>query len=55
MTEEQIKALGTGALKAIIASTNPTGCYANEVRWAKAELCRREVDYTDCLEPGELR
>ncbi len=37
------------ALKSIIASTNPTGVYAAEVIWAKEELTRRNVDFSDCL------
>ena len=52
MTREQINALTTRSLKSIVASTNPTGRYAQEVYWAKQELERRGVDYSDCLEAG---
>jgi hypothetical protein len=42
MTREQIAALNTRALWAILRSTNPlTERFANELSWAKAELRRR--------------
>ncbi len=50
MTQEEIQAASDKALRSIIASTNPTGRFAAEVVWAKRELERRGVDYSDCLE-----
>lgn len=41
MTHEQIKALPTDKLRSIVASTNPTGTFAAEVVWARAELNAR--------------
>lgn len=38
-------------LKSRIAFLNENGKYADEVRDAKAELTRRGVDFSDCLEP----
>ena len=51
MTKDEIVALTTKALKSLVATTNPTGRFAAEVVWAKAELDRRGIDYADCLEP----
>ena len=50
MTREEINAWSTRALKSLVASTNPNGHYSNEVSWAKAELDRRGVDWSDCIE-----
>lgn len=37
------------SLKSIIATLNPDGFYAPQFAQAKAELDRREIDYSDCL------
>jgi hypothetical protein len=49
MDKQLLVTLSDKALKSLIATTNPTGAYANEVKWAIEELDRRGVDYTDCL------
>lgn len=41
MSREVLVTLTTEELEAIVASTVPTGKFAAEVVWAKAELARR--------------
>ena len=53
MTRDQIKVLSDKALKSIIATTNPTGSFAAEVVWSKAELERRGISFADCLTAEE--
>lgn len=41
MTKEQIQILPTNGLRAIVASTSPTGSKWVELCWARNELVRR--------------
>lgn len=43
MTREQIENLDTRSLQAIVASTNPEGRFAEQLRWAVSELARRKT------------
>lgn len=49
MTREQIQSLRSDQLMSLIATTNPTGFYHQEVKWAKEEMDRRGIDYQHCL------
>ncbi len=52
MNRLQIVALDDEALRRVIAVfDNTSGAYSDQMRWAKVELERRGVDFSDCLDP----
>lgn len=51
ITKDWIVTLSSESLRAIVASTNPNGQFADQFRWAQAELNRRSQVWQPRVDP----